>query len=604
MARRVLAGIASMVVLAVAVTAPHAQTQQETIVYPANKVLAHALAVELGQEAPRPHEARVSAGTMYAVLAASGVLAQRANASVMQSAQIGFTHEQFTQGCSNVFQSDGRTNIRVNQDCSLRRQAEEAIAINPTNPLNLVAGQNDSRIGFNHCGYDFSFDGGKTWGDLVPPFYQFTLGDGHVPDACSDPTAAFDSQGNAYAGGLVFDVNAAPSAVIVVKSNAGIGGAFYHSPAPGAFQTFNDTPVGVVTSDTDPNVSNDKELMTADSHPGSPKRDNVYMTWTRFRSGTGAGVQNDSPIFVSQSTDGGATWSAGVEISGASAICTAGSGEANANACDQDQGSNPVVGPDGTVYVTFGNGNTQGTTNQVMIVTCPPSADCSKASGWSAPVKVADLFDLQPVGPSAAGCPRGRSCLPPNGYRLDDFVTITGSVDNNNRVYVTWADFRNGKPNCQGAASKATPPCDNDVFYAYSVDRGATWSAPTKVTPAGSAQWMPWSAVSPDGTTLWIAYYDRSYGDCEQTGCNDITLARVLHPASASPFVTHRRITTDSMPNLTPSNNPVESGFLGDYMWVATDAKGRPHIVWADTRGLHGTVEEDIYFWKLDDFDF
>jgi hypothetical protein len=41
------------------------------------------------------------------------------------------------------------------QDCSLRRQAEEVIAINPTDPDNLIAGQNDSRIGFNHRGYDF-----------------------------------------------------------------------------------------------------------------------------------------------------------------------------------------------------------------------------------------------------------------------------------------------------------------------------------------------------------------------------------------------------------------------------------------------------------------
>jgi hypothetical protein len=31
-------------------------------------------------------------------------------------------------------------------------------------------------------------------------------------------------------------------------------------------------------------------------------------------------------------------------------------------------------------------------------------------------------------------------------------------------------------------------------------------------------------------------------------------------------------------------------------MWLTVDAKGRPNIVWADTRGLHGTVEEDIYF--------
>ena len=50
------------------------------------------------------------------------------------------------------------------------------------------------------------------------------------------------------------------------------------------------------------------------------------------------------------------------------------------------------------------------------------------------------------------------------------------------------------------------------------------------------------------------------------------------------------------MPNLTAANNPVQEGFLGDYMWLAVDARGRPNIVWADTRGLNGAVEEDVYF--------
>ena len=53
------------------------------------------------------------------------------------------------------------------------------------------------------------------------------------------------------------------------------------------------------------------------------------------------------------------------------------------------------------------------------------------------------------------------------------------------------------------------------------------------------------------------------------------------------------------MPNLTPTNNPLQAGFLGDYMWVAVDGNGWPNIVWADTRGLNGAVEEDVYFVRL-----
>ena len=80
-----------------------------------------------------------------------------------------------------------------------------------------------------------------------------------------------------------------------------------------------------------------------------------------------------SPIYFSQSTDGGATWSPGIEISGAnSEICTDFSGEDDQGACDQDQGSHPIVGADGTIYVAFGNGNTPNLgQNQHLMVKCP-----------------------------------------------------------------------------------------------------------------------------------------------------------------------------------------------------------------------------------------
>jgi len=498
-------------------------------------------------------------------------------------------------GCASQFTGGGQgaaKNVRVNQDCSLRRQAEEVLAINPTNPDNLVAGQNDSVIGFNHCGYDFSFDGGKTWGSQVPPFYQFQLAGGHTADACSDPTATFDSKGNAYVGGVLFDVASAASAFVVAKSNAGIGGAFYHTPAPLSFQIYRTAPLGVVANDNDPNIFHDKEFIVADATKTSPKKNNVYATWTRFSA-------TNSPIYFSQSTDGGATWSPGIEISGANGVvCTVFSGSANPNACDQDQGSHPIVGADGTIYVAFGNGNTPNLGgNQVLFVKCLASANCASAASWSAPVKVGDLIGIHPFGPSSAGCPAGRQCLPPNGYRVPEFTSISASVDGSGKLYVSWADARNLGSNCNplGSAQTATPPCDNDVFYAYSTNGGGSWSTTTTITPAPSAQWQPWSAVTTGGK-LYVAYYDRSYGNCESTGCNDITLATVTNAASASPSVAYSRITTSSMPNLTPANNPIQAGFLGDYMWLAVDSKGRANMVWGDTRGQYGSVEEDIYF--------
>lgn len=606
---RRLVAVLVLILITLAVSMPQTATRVNSAPPPGNAILARALEIELGLVQPRPHEQLVSSGPVYTMLQASGELDRRANAAKNQGKGQLNPPASGTGGCPNRYTGGGTKagpNIRVNQDCSLRRQAEEVIAINPTNPDNLIGGQNDSRIGYNHCGYAWSFDGGKTWGDMVPPFWQFVLLDGHTADACSDPTATFDADGNAYVGGIVFDVVSAANAIIVAKSNAPIGGAFYHSPAPGPFQTYS-TGVGVVANDNDPNIFNDKEFIVADANPGSPKVNNVYATWTRFAV-TGVGVGVHSPIYFSQSTDGGATWSPGIEISGANAdICTEASGEADPNACDQDQGSHPIIGPDGTIYVAFGNFNTPILgENQVLFVSCPASTDCTQSSSWTAPTKVGDLIGTQPLGPDPnTGCPFGRGCLPPNGYRVPEFTSISASVDNAGQLYVAWADFRNGGGTCTwndgtyGSAATATPPCDNDVFYAYSTDGGATWSETFTLTPAGSAQWQPWSAVVGDGSKLWVAYYDRSYGDCEFTGCNDITLAEVGNPASASPNIKYTRLTTSAMPNLIPDNNPVQAGFLGDYMWVTVDHKGRPHVVWADTRGLNGTVEEDIYHIRL-----
>ena len=154
-----------------------------------NNVLAHALDIELGLVERVQGEQLMSSGVVYALLEATGELENRANASALSASSAAPFSGPQTDRFHGGHNYNTNKNIRVNQDLSLRRQAEEVVVVNPTNPKNLIAGQNDSRIGYNHCGYDFSFDGGKTWGDLIPPFWGYVLPDGHTADACSDPTA-------------------------------------------------------------------------------------------------------------------------------------------------------------------------------------------------------------------------------------------------------------------------------------------------------------------------------------------------------------------------------------------------------------------------------
>jgi hypothetical protein len=575
-----------------------------------NMVIDRNLAIESGQVTPDPHEQMLSGGVLEAARearAAHGGSGPRraSSASLPQGVRIR------TLGCPKIFTGQF-DNIKVNQDCSFRRKAEEFIVVDPSDPNHLIAGQNDSRIGFNHCGIDFSFDRGRHWGDQLPPFWNFILEDGHTADAGSDPALAFDHLGNAYFSCIIFDVNADANAVVVTKSNAAFGGTFFHSPAANPTlgpQAFVDNPLGVVASDNDPTIFNDKEFIFADKEHTSPKRGRVYVTWSRFRT-TIQGATIESPINFSESTDGGATWSKGIEISGAASICT-GANTTDptlpANKCSRDQGSWMVIGRDGTLHVFFDNSNTPGAARQYLMVKCLGTADCTKSGNWSTPVKVADDFRTQPLflGPQSSdpvtGCPRGRRCLPPNGYRVPDETSGSAAFDftfgNHGRLFFAFSDFRNGGP-CAGTPTTPVLPCaniNNDVFVVSSDDDGATWSPAKLVSDddkTKAAQWQPWLAVGPDGI-VYIAYYDRQFGNCEATGCNDITLA-----ASTDRGKTfhHTRITTSSMPNLVPANNPSQSGFLGDYMNVAANSDG-VYIVWADTRPHSGTTPtENVLF--------
>lgn len=100
-------------------------------------------------------------------------------------------------------------------------------------------------------------------------------------------------------------------------------------------------------------------------------------------------------------------------------------------------------------------------------------------------MKIADLIGTHPIGPTPAGCPPGRQCLPPNGYRVPEFTSGSLSTDHFGRLYFAWSDFRNGGAPCTAPSpAAATPPCHNDVFFASSTNGGLTWSGPINIAPA------------------------------------------------------------------------------------------------------------------------
>ena len=578
MRRRILSGLA-LVALAIGlvVSTPIASSANEN----------HIKKAATGQE--RAPVIRTGATVKTAPSLSAGLLQAANEALDRADADSGGGSLSVSKSSLGCAQRNSDSNVRVNQDCTFRRQAEEGIAVNPVDPQNLIAGQNDSRIGFNHCGIDYSFNGGRTWGDQLPPFWQrlnqnppaHTVMGGdpafRTYDAGSDPALAFDSQGRAFFSCVVFDIADNANGILVASSPAGAGGSFYNNVPAGGSRY-------VVVEDNNNAIVHDKEFITADSYASSPFRDYVYTTWTvfNFSCGSNGASYCSSKIYFSRSTDHAVTWSKPKEISGvAPGLCFFGNffdKTQSASACDFDQGSDPVVRPNGDIVVVFNNGNTAAdnpNAQQLAVV--------SKDGGstWSKPVKAGnDVVVGQPQ------CNFGRGpeeCIPGAFIRTNDFPRIAVNRGNGN-LYATWQDYRAG---------------EFDIQISRSTDGGKTWTeANSPVNPdTGKDHYFAAIGVVTSGSDegdnhdrVGNSYYrtDRvpnensapgtfapHPGNGVQAEPSDYSLAG--GSGLNTPYAAKR-----ISPVFSPPDG-IQAGFNGDYSGLVM-VGSKAHPIWSDTR--------------------
>lgn len=514
-------------------------------------------------------------------------------------------------GCAS--RDKGKGNKRVNQDCTFRRQAEESIAFNPANPVQLTAGQNDSRVGFNQCGIDFSTDNGKHWGDMLPPFRQrFNSPQSDGPntivggqgtnktyDFGSDPAVAWDSQGRAFFSCLMLDIGTDATGLYVVASPPGAAGSFYFN-IPQFGRSF------IVVEDNSPAASHDKNFLTADAYPNSPNRDNVYTTWTvfNFTCGPAHNAYCSSEIWGSMSTNHAQTWSRPELVSGISAnLCQFGdffNPAADANACNFDQGSDLKALPNGDLEVIFNNGNTPTVNNQQLAVHCAPAG--SSVAG------TAHLNCAPPtlIGTDVlAGAPRcnfGRFCIPGHYIRTNDYPRLAVNTDNGH-LYAVWQDYRNQ---------------EWDIQMAHSTDGGLTWGADGTVNPDRGVDHY-FAAVDiaevSNGDRVGVSYYrtDRVAGEntpghpaftfaatatCGPSGTGVCNGDYVLSGGTGSETPFDFKVVSPSF----PPPDGIQAGFNGDYSGLAIPKGSEAHPIWSDTRNAdpyapqNGLVhDEDVF---------
>jgi hypothetical protein len=519
-------------------------------------------------------------------------------------------------------------NVKVNQNCENvsnsnlagrgQAQNEESISVDPNNQNHVVASQNDYRRGDGNCYAAYSLDGGKNWSDSTVPM-SFTLGTAfggtarQYWQAGGDTSVAWDTKGNAYISCQMFNRGAAvspnpdQSSAFYVFRSTGNDGASWNFPGHPTTE-YNDTAgTGAALED--------KALMAIDDTVGSPFQDRIYVTWTEFAA------DGSAYIYEVHSNDYGQTFSQRALVSKTSPLCTLTYGAGTPNGtCNENQFSDPFVGPDGSLYVAYSNFNNSTAAGpqadnhyQVLL-----SKSTDGGQTFSAPALVSNYYEL-PDCPQYQSSDPGRACVPEKNpatansvFRATNYAAGAVNPKNPNQVAVTFGSYINqhsnetngctpngfsafGNPLYTGV--KSPGGCNNDILVSVSTDGGVTFNGATTgprtetsvnqdPDQAKSDQWFQWAGFTKDGK-LAVDYYDRQYGkathgapDDEWTGNSDITLSGSKDLVKFG----SRRVTSSSMP--PPTQFPDAQGggqFYGDYIWLDT-ANNDALSIWSDTR--------------------
>src|SRR2546426_2173740 len=340
-------------------------------------------------------------------------------------------------------------NVDVSNECG--PQSETFITINPNNPKTLAAGSNEIfRLPMR--GY-YSTNGGGSWGGVDLPLPPPKSKSGF--DFGSDPTLAFDTQGNVFYGYIVVYFSGVNSAngqgingteMAVAKSSD--GGKTY--PSVTFFSFENGT-----------NHFNDKPMITADTNASSALRDNVYIAWDAASGGSiGGGVR------VATSSDHGASFSV------TRADDPSGPG--------RSIGASPAVGPNGELYVAW---------NDYVANAIVFNSSYDAGSSWGVPVTISRKTLPFDIGIPAESF-RGALVYPSLGVDQS-------SGPHRGRIYCSWMDL---------TAANVT-----DIFISYSDNNGATWSARAPVTDqllTAVDRFNHWMSVDPVTGDVNVAFYD------------------------------------------------------------------------------------------------
>jgi hypothetical protein len=409
-------------------------------------------------------------------------------------------------------------------------RSESAIAVNPTNPYNMIAA---AKRFVNPMTYDFAigvsytFDAGLSWNEaslMLPAGASFS----------TDPAIAWDDLGNAYLVALPM-----------------------RPPLPGehcGFQPIDVCSIGIsiYTSNTGgrtwsaPNTihlstRDDKQWAAGDTNPASPHHGNVYVVWDDG---------NQGKLCFARSLDHGASW-VGVGAQLAGTPITGGLSIAEVN-----------VASDGTVYI-FGLGTHNGQNAIVLL----KSTDGGQTFGGQ-PFVTTPAVVASPITQAPAQLPGGT-------FRA--FLIPTGCCGSGNHILAAWEDYREGVAR---------------IYYARSNSSGNSWQSSDSGDPlltgaVASAldqhDFHPQLIATPNGE-IGCAFYEFGPKGGSATPLIDVVLAVSTDNGHTFP----NRVTVTDAPWNPATDAPWAHGdpnvtFIGDYFGLDASRLGF-FPLWTDTR--------------------
>ena len=424
-------------------------------------------------------------------------------------------------------------------------QNESSIAVNPTNPLNLISSAVDYRANSSTWVYS-SQDGGKTWTNtnLGKPFNNAAW------RSTNDPSVAYSLDGIGYLcyGGFN-NIGTGANGVL-----SGRNGVFISRTRDGG-KTWDMTHKPVIVHTAEPTLDSafeDKYYVQVDISETSPTKGWLTVPWKRV-------IPRDSStqIVLSRSSDQGTTWSEVVNVSnklsGSSEDTTF--GQSFPLAC---------TGPQGELFVVWNHGIEKG---------IGFSASFDQGTTFSAP-RIIHRKNTQGVPSTINGATQNRL---KGTVRAESYPTfgcnVTQGTPGYGNIYLIWS------------ADKVP-----NIYFSKSSDNGTTWTSPKIIhSDTTNDQFWPWLAIDPTNGEIAVMYSD-SRNDPE----NMMVECFVSYSNDQGETWTDRQVSDVAM---DLRRNPFSGTFAGDYSGCAFHA-GKVYPSWVDMRNSSSAAtiaDNDVY---------